>query len=208
MSKMQTAVARGGVGVRQPTQQRAAAAQRTTPQAARPRTASRVRDPMKEAISAVMRVRIMWGALLVNTFVIPGLILFIAATYDVVPWKASIGPFIIALGAISICLSFPFADRYRKANTDINQEVERYRRYNRAEGQKMMKLLFIGAICAEVPSIAGMLHFFATSEIIASMLLCAPAIALMMVAYHPISANPNRRQLPQNGAEGEPAKQS
>jgi hypothetical protein len=163
---------------------------------------------MKEAISAVMRVRIMWVALLVNTFVIPGLILFIAATYDVVPWKASIGAFIIAAGAISICASFPFADQFRRINNDINQEVERYRRYDPAHGQKLMRLLFIGAICAELPSIAGMVHFFTTSEIIASLLLCAPAIALMMVAYHPVQANPNRRQLAQNEAEGENAKQA
>lgn len=199
MGKMQSAVARAGTATG--SQVRA----RPRPVSATPsRSNQRFRDPMKEAISAIMRVRIMWVALLVNTFVIPGLILFIAATYDVVPWKASIGAFIIAAGAISICVSFPFADQFRKINNEINQEVERYRRYDRAQGQKLMRLLFIGAICAELPSIAGMVHFFTTSEIIASLLLCAPAIALMMVAYHPVQANPNRRQL--SPTEGEAAK--
>lgn len=149
---------------------------------------------MREAISAVVRVRIMWFALLLNTFVIPALIILIAATYDIVPWVANTGAFIIAGGAISICISFPFADRFRRTNAELNKEAERYRRFDPARGQKLMRLLFVGAICAELPSLAGMLHFFATGEIIASMLLCAPAIALMMVAYHPVEANPNRRE--------------
>ncbi len=190
MSKMQSAmprssgstVSRASVGHAVPAARRARVVATHTP----------VRSPFQESVSAVMRVRIMWFALLANTVIIPALIIFAAATFDVVPWKQRIGAFIIAVGAISICVSFPFADKFRSINVELIKESERYRRFDPARGQKLMRLLFIGAICAELPSIAGMIHFFATGEIIASVLLCAPAIGLMLVAFHPVSPDARR----------------
>lgn len=139
-----------------------------------------------DAQLAVMRVKIVWFAMLVNTFIIPALIVFVAATYDVVAWKASIGAFIIAAGAVSICASFPVADRFRATNNEIIKDYQRSRSVDPEQAAKMMRLLLIGAVLAELPSLAGLVHFFVTHEIIASLLLCAPAIGLMLVAYHPV----------------------
>jgi hypothetical protein len=177
MSKAQTAMARAVAAPSKssPRPLRVAAAVRAVP-----------RPVLDEVQLAVMRVKIVWFAMLANTFIIPALIVFIAATYDVVAWKASIGAFIIAAGAVSICASFPVADRFRATNNEINKDYQRSRNANPEQTSKMMRLLLIGAVLAELPSIAGLVHFFATHEIIASLLLCAPAIGLMLVAYQPV----------------------
>lgn len=173
----------------QPAMARSAAVQAKSP---KPRTRLVVANDanigpyVDESRIAFLRVKVVWFALLANTFIIPVMILIIAATYDVVAWKASIGAFIIAAGAISIGISFPFADRYRVTNNDMIKDYQRSRRCDPALSAKLMRLLLIGAVCAELPSVAGLIHFFATHEIIASLLLCAPAIALMLVAYHPV----------------------
>ena len=45
--------------------------------------------------------------------------------------------------------------------------------------------MFVGAECAELPAFAGLVYFFMTREPIGSLLLCAPAVIMMLVLYRP-----------------------
>jgi uncharacterized membrane protein len=113
------------------------------------------------------------------------LIVMFAAAFDGVPWSPGMGAFVIAAGAIAITASFPWANQYRNLTFEIVTELERYRRLETRKLQKLMQVLIIGAACAEIPSVFGLIHLFVTGELIASLLLCVPAIALMLVVYKP-----------------------
>lgn len=134
---------------------------------------------------AVQRLKYIWFVASLKSLFIPAAIFLIAATYDMVPWAPRSGAFVIAAGVMIIMVSFPFVNQYRSLFLELEKEYGRYGKTEPNRFSKLYRLLFIGALFAELPSVMGMLHFMMTYELISSLLLCVPAVIIMFVAYRP-----------------------
>jgi hypothetical protein len=126
-----------------------------------------------------------WYLILAGTLVLPVLILMSANIYDAMPWASSTGAFIIAGGALLIVAAFPVASQYRTLSVEVMKQYAQSRTFDVIRVKKLTRLMFVGAACAELPSIAGLFYFFMTRETIGSLLLCAPGVIMMLVLYRP-----------------------
>lgn len=130
-------------------------------------------------------LRMIWVLASLKTLLIPLFIVAIAAIYDTVPWAPSSGAFVIAIGVMTLMISFPFVNQFRALSEKVEKEYARTAWVEQVQMKKLHRLLFVGAACAELPSLAGLLHFMMTREVISSLLLCMPAVAIMFVALRP-----------------------
>ena len=178
MSKLQRAVATPMGPVSRAAVLRSAAIKRPAP----------VRVKVLEVNDADIALHLMtfaWYLVLAGTLVLPGLIMLSAQVYDAMPWAPNMGAFIIAAGALLIGAAFPVASQYRKLSVTVMKEYAQSRTLNAQNVKKLTRLMFVGAACAELPALAGLAYFFMTREAIGSLLLCAPAVIMMLVLYRP-----------------------
>ncbi len=140
---------------------------------------------VNDADMALHYMTFAWYLLLIGALVLPALIFLSAHLYDAMPWAPNLGAFIIAGGALLIGVAFPAATQYRKLSIKVMNEYARSRQLHAPSVKKLTRLMFVGTICAELPAFAGLLYFFMTREAIGSLLLCVPAIIVMLVLYRP-----------------------
>lgn len=138
-----------------------------------------------DAQIGVQYLQLMWMLASLKTLLIPSFIVALAATYDTVPWAPSSGAFVIAIGVMTLMISFPFVNQFRTLSVNVEKEYARTSWIEQRHLKKLHRLLLIGTACAELPSMAGLLHFMMTRELISSLLLCMPAVAIMFVALRP-----------------------
>ncbi|MBI3776708.1 MAG: hypothetical protein HY273_14395 [Gammaproteobacteria bacterium] len=151
----------------------------------RPRVAAPQVSDVDDADLALHYMSFAWYLIAAGTLALPVLILLSANLYDAIPWGSNAGAFIIAGGALLIGAAFPVASQYRALSVEVMKQYAQTRTFEVARVKKLTRLMFVGAACAELPSIAGLLYFFMTRETIGSLLLCAPAVIMMLVLYRP-----------------------
>lgn len=147
-----------------------------------------IRAPQPAVDDADLSLHLMtfaWYLVLSGTLVLPVVIMLSASVYDAIPWAPNLGAFVIAGGAILIGAAFPVASQYRTLSVTVMKEYAQSRTLNAQSIKKLTGLMFVGAACAELPAFAGLVYFFMTREAIGSLLLCAPAIIMMLVLYRP-----------------------
>jgi len=178
MSKLQRAVATPLGPVSRAAVLRSAAIKRPAP--------VRVKAPeVEDADIALHQMTFVWYLVLAGTLVLPLLIMLSANVYDAMPWAPNMGAFIVAGGAMLIGVAFPHASQYRTLSIVVMKEYAHSRTLNAQNVKKLTRLMFIGAACAELPAVAGLMYFFMTRDPIGSLLLCAPAVIVMLVLYRP-----------------------
>ncbi len=126
-----------------------------------------------------------WYLVLAGALVLPLLIMLSAKVYDGMPWASNLGAFIIAGGVLLIGAAFPVAKQYRALSVTVMKEYAQTRKLDAQIVKKLTGLMFLGVACAELPAFAGLGYFFMTRETIGSLLLCSPAVILMLVLYRP-----------------------
>ena len=149
---------------------------------------ARISAPVPKADAADIALHHMtfaWYLVLVGSLVLPFLIILSARVYDATPLSSNLGAFIIAGGAVLLAAAFPVASQYRKLSLTMMKEYAQSHKLNEQMVKKLTRLMVIGAACAQLPAFAGLAYFFATRETIGSLLLCSPAIILMLVLYRP-----------------------
>ena len=146
----------------------------------------RVMAPEVDAADiALHHMTFAWYLVLAGTLVLPFLIMLSAYVYDAMPWASNMGAFIIAGGAVLIGAAFPVANQYRRLSVTMMKQYAQSRKLDEQIVKKLTRLMFVGAVCAELPAFAGLAYFFMTRETIGSLLLCSPAIIMMLVLYRP-----------------------
>ena len=131
------------------------------------------------------RMTFVWYLVLACALAVPVFVILSARFYDAMPWSPNLGAFIIGGGAILIAAVFPFARQYRALSITVMKEYAQSRQLNAQSVKSLTYLMLIGAACAELPAFAGLIYFFMTREIIGSLLLCTPAIMMILVLFRP-----------------------
>ena len=142
-------------------------------------------DTADDADMALHYMTFAWYLVLAGALVLPLLIMLSAKIYDGMPWASNLGAFMIAGGVILISAAFPVAKQYRTLSVKVMKEYAQTRKLDAQIVKKLTRLMFLGAACAELPAFAGLAYFFMTRETIGSLLLCSPAVILMLVLYRP-----------------------
>ena len=163
-----------------------------TSQAIKPQVAIRATQPVvivkpstDNAKMALHRMTFVWCLMLAFTLVVPVFVILSARFYDAMPWSPNLGAFIIGGGAILIAAVIPFAGQYRALSITVMKEYAQSRRLNAQSVKSLTYLMLIAAACAELPAFAGLIYFFMTREIIGSLVLCTPAVMMMLVLFRP-----------------------
>ncbi len=122
-----------------------------------------------------------WNFMLLNAASIPILIVILHIFFDVVPFYPEIGAFIIAAGAISMVASFSFVARYKVVNEKIAATWNQTKKVNKKDLRELISKMYFVAGMAEIPSLAGLFYFLATRDLIASFILCIPAMVMVII---------------------------
>jgi len=128
-----------------------------------------------------VKITLSWHLVVFNTILIPALIIFLQVFFDVVPFYPEIGPFIMVTGAIAIIVCFPFVGKYVEVNQRVGASWSETRKLNRKDLKELVSKMYVVASLAEIPSLAGLFYFLATRDIIASFILCIPAIVMAVL---------------------------
>lgn len=134
---------------------------------------------------ALHYMNFIWYLMLAGTLVLPFLIVLSSHFYDAMPKSPNLGAFIIAGGVILVGAAFPLASQYRKLSITVMKEYAQSRKLDAQTVKKLTFLMIMGASCAELPAFAGLAYFILTRETIGGLLLCSPAVLLMLVLYRP-----------------------
>ena len=140
-----------------------------------------VRPAAKRKQRGPVKVTQSWYLVVFNALCIPALIIFLQIFFDVVPFYPEIGAFIMAIGAISIVACFPFIAKYKEVNERVGISWSETRKLNKKELRELVSKMYLVAGLAEIPSLAGLLYFLATRDLIASFILCIPAIVMAIL---------------------------
>lgn len=148
------------------------------PQMERTQTTS---SPTKQR--APIKVIQSWHIVVFNSLSIPTIIIILQIFFDVVPFYPEIGAFIMAAGAISIVSCFSFVAKYKAVNEQITVTWNETRKLNRNDLRELISKMYFVAGMAEIPSLAGLFYFLATRDLIASFILCMPAIVVAILCH-------------------------
>lgn len=187
MSKMERAVvSRGGARLRQPVTRNAAIKQPVATRNVNPKAVVKPRaDDAHDAQVELLRMSFAWYVVLAGTLVVPVFVILSARFYDAVPWSPNLGAFIMAGGAVLIATVFPFARQYRALSIAVMKEYMQSRQLNAQHVKSLTRLMFLGTACAELPALAGLVYFFMTRATLGSLLLCTPAVLMILVLFRP-----------------------
>jgi len=119
-----------------------------------------------------------WYIVVFNSLTIPVIIIALQIFFDVVPFYPEIGAFIMAAGAISIVSSFTSFVKYKAINEKIAVSWNETKKVNKKDLRELISKMYFIAAVAEIPSLAGLLYFLATRDLIASFILCIPAVVM------------------------------
>lgn len=184
MSKMERAVvSRVGARSRQPVTRNAAIKQPAVTRNVNPKAV--VKPRADDAQVELLRMSFAWYAVLAGTLVVPVFVILSARFYDAVPWSPNLGAFIMAGGAVLIATVFPFARQYRALSIAVMKEYTQSRQLNAEHVKSLTRLMFLGTACAELPALAGLVYFFMTRATLGSLLLCTPAVLMILVLFRP-----------------------
>ena len=184
MSKMERAVVTpGGSRLRQPVTRSPAIKRPAATRSANPQVV--VKSRTDDAQVELLRMTFAWYLVLAGTLVAPVFVIFSARFYDAIPWSPNLGAFIMAGGAILIAAAFPFARQYRAHSIAVMKEYTQSRQLNAQNLKTMTRLMFLGTACAELPALAGLVYFFMTRATLGSLLLCTPAVLMILVLFRP-----------------------
>lgn len=122
-----------------------------------------------------------WYVVLFNAISIPTLIIVLQLFFDVVPFYPEIGAFIMAAGSIAILSCFPLVARYKAANEAVSLYWHETRKLNKKALHDLVKKMYFVSAMALMPSLAGLFYFLATRDLIASFILCIPAIVMAVL---------------------------
>lgn len=131
------------------------------------------------------RMTFVWYLMLACALAVPVFVILSARFYDAMPWSPNLGAFIIGGGAILIAAIFPFAGRYRAFSVTVMKEYAKSRQLSAESLKSLTYHMLISSACAELPAFAGLIYFFMTREIIGSLLLCTPAVMMILVLFRP-----------------------
>jgi hypothetical protein len=116
-----------------------------------------------------------------NSLFIPALIIALHLFFDVVPFYPEIGAFIMAAGAISIVSSFTSFVKYKAINVKIAVIWNETKKISKKDLRELISKMYFIAGVSEIPSLAGLLYFLATRDLIASFILCIPAVVMAAI---------------------------
>lgn len=122
-----------------------------------------------------------WYVTILNALSIPFLIIFLQLFVDVVPFYPEIGAFIMAGGAISMIACFPLVAKYKEINDRIGNHWNETRRLRKDDLRELVSKMYFVSGMAEIPSLAGLFYFLATRDLIASFILCIPAVVMAVL---------------------------
>lgn len=140
-----------------------------------------VRPAAKRKKRGPVKVTQSWYLVVFNALCIPALIIFLQIFFDVVPFYPEIGAFIMAIGAISVIACFSVIAKYKEVNERIGMSWAETRKLKKKDLRELVSRMYFVAGLAEIPSIAGLLYFLATRDLIASFILCIPAIVMAIL---------------------------
>jgi len=136
-------------------------------------------SPVKRGSSIKVMQR--WMIMLFSAILIPAIIIALQIFFDVVPFYPEIGAFIMAAGAISMVTFFGSFVKYKVINEKLATTWNEEKKVNRKDLRELTSKMLFVAIMAEIPSVAGLLYFLATRDLIASFILCIPAIVMAII---------------------------
>ena len=87
----------------------------------------------------------------------------------------------MAIGAISVIACFSVIAKYKEVNERIGMSWAETRKLKKKDLRELVSRMYFVAGLAEIPSIAGLLYFLATRDLIASFILCIPAIVMAIL---------------------------
>ncbi len=128
-----------------------------------------------------IKVMLSWKLMVLSAVLMPILIIILKIFFDVVPFYPEIGAFIIAAGAISMVTSFSFVVKYKAVNEKIAATWNESKKVKKKDLRELTSKMYLVAAMAEIPSLAGLLYFLATRDVIASFILCIPAVAVAVI---------------------------
>ena len=140
-----------------------------------------VRPAAKRKKRGPVKVTQSWYLVVFNALCIPALIIFLQIFFDVVPFYPEIGAFIMAIGAISVIACFSVIAKYKEVNERIGMSWAETGKLKKKDLRELVSRMYFVAGLAEIPSIAGLLYFLATRDLIASFILCIPAIVMAIL---------------------------
>lgn len=119
-----------------------------------------------------------WYIAIFNAIFIPVSIILIQIFFDVVPFYPEMGAFILVAGAIAMVGSLPQFVKFKEINEQVGTTWIEIKKLNKKELRLLVSRMYIVTAMAAIPSVAGLLYFLATRDIIASFILCIPAIVM------------------------------
>lgn len=131
--------------------------------------------------SSNIKVMQSWYVVIFNAFSIPVLIVFLLLFYDVVPFYPELGAFILAGGAITVVGSFSLVAKYKEVNDRVGMQWHENHKLKKKDLRELVSKMYFVSAMAEIPSLAGLFYFLATRDLIASFILCIPAIVMAVL---------------------------
>jgi len=122
-----------------------------------------------------------WYLVVCSALCVPSFIIFLQIFFDVVPFYPEAGAFIMVAGTISIINFFRFFVRYQEINQKIAHSWNETKKINKKDLRELVSKMIFVAGMTEISSLTGLLYFFATRDLIASFILCIPAIVVAIL---------------------------
>ena len=122
-----------------------------------------------------------WYIAIFNAILIPVLIILMQIFFDVVPFYPEAGAFILVAGAISMVASLPQFVKFKEINEKVGATWIEIKKINKSELRLLVSRMYVVTAMAGIPSAAGLLYFLVTRDVIASFILCIPAMVMAVL---------------------------